>query len=296
MSKRKKFKFQGLTIGPGKFNTSQIKFYLILLPFVAFMVLPIAYIFFHAVKPLDELFLFPPRFTTTRPTLDSFRNLLDMVQSTHIPLNRYLFNNIVVTVSVVGLSIIISVMAGYVLSKKNFKAKKALFNINMMALMFVPTAVLVPRYLVVSRIGIIDTYFGHILPMVAMPVGLFLIKQFIDQTPDALIEAAEIDGANDFYIIRKIIFPLVKPAIATLGIMAFQLSWNDTTSSRLWINDESMKTFAFYLETFLQGMEHNVAMQGMAAASALIMFIPNLVIFIFMQSKVMNTMAHSGIK
>jgi len=294
--RKRKFKFQGLTIGPSKFNTSQIKFYLILLPFVAFMVLPLMYIFFHAVKPLDELFLFPPRFTTTRPTLDSFRNLLDMVQSTHIPLNRYLFNNIVVTGSVVGLSIIISVMAGYVLSKKNFKAKKALFNINMMALMFVPTAVLVPRYLVVSRIGIIDTYFGHILPMVAMPVGLFLIKQFIDQTPDALIEAAEIDGANDFYIIRKIIFPLVKPAIATLGIMAFQLSWNDTTSSRLWINDESMKTFAFYLETFLQGMEHNVAMHGMAAASALIMFIPNLVIFIFMQSKVMNTMAHSGIK
>jgi len=131
--------------------------------------------------------------------------------------------------------------------------------------------------------------------MLAMPVGLFLVKQFIDQIPNELIEAAKIDGANDFVIFRKIIIPLAKPAVATIVILSFQSAWNYIEASSIYINNESLKTFAYFMTT-LNLANNSVAGLGMAAAASLIMFIPNLIIFIFTQSKVMNTMAHSGIK
>jgi ABC-type glycerol-3-phosphate transport system permease component len=118
----------------------------------------------------------------------------------------------------------------------------------------------------------------------------------VDQIPDSLLDAASIDGANDFVLFRKIIFPMIKPALATVAILAFQLAWNNIETSVIFMNDESLKTFAFYMNTLTSKLENNVAGQGMAAAAGLIMFIPNLVIFIFMQSKVINTMAHSGLK
>ena len=124
---------------------------------------------------------------------------------------------------------------GYALSKKKFTAKKTLFSINQMALMFVPIAVAIPRYLVIDSIGLNDNFLVHIVPYLAMPVGLFLIKQFIDQVPDELIEAAKIDGANDFHILFKIIIPLVTPALATISILTFQLIWNSTESSNIYI-------------------------------------------------------------
>ena len=124
---------------------------------------------------------------------------------------------------------------------------------------------------------------------------MFLIKQFIDQIPNDLIEAAKIDGATHFQIYLKIILPLITPAIATIAIISFQIVWNNAETSVIYINRESLKTFAFYMST-LTTTGNAVAGQGMAAAAALIMFLPNLVIFIFLQSKVMNTMAHSGLK
>jgi ABC-type glycerol-3-phosphate transport system permease component len=294
--KSKKYRYSGITIGPKKFKPSQIKFYIILLPFVAYMLLPICYIFFHAFKRPDELFAFPPIFITRRPTLENFKALFQMMKSSNIPASRYLFNNIIITISVMVLSIITSVMAGYALSKKRFRGQETIFTINIVALMFVPVAVTIPRFLVVENLGLIDTYLAHILPSIAVPVEMFLIKQFIDQLPDSLIEAAQIDGANDIYIIRKIVFPMIKPAVTTVAILTFQTVWNDVTTSRIYINDETLRTFAFYFGNLSSVAGNVVAGQGMAAAAALIMFIPNLVIFIFMQSKVLNTMAYSGIR
>lgn len=293
---RKRSGYTGITIGPERFHRSQIKFYVILLPFVAFTMLPIIYIFFHALKSSSELFAFPPKFITTRPTWDNFRALFRMMSSSNISASRYLFNNIIVTVAVMGFSILFSVMAGYTLSKKRFKGREMVFTINQLALMFVPTAVTIPRFLIVARLGIIDTYWAHILPTVAMPVGLFLLKQFVDQLPDALVEAAQIDGAGDITIICRIIVPMIRPAIATIGILSFQLAWGNTETSSIYINDETLRTFAFYIGNISSTSGNIVAGQGMSAAAALIMFIPNLVIFIFMQSKMLNTMAHSGIK
>ena len=288
-------KFQGTKINPKHFHRSQIKFLVVVLPIALFMVMPIVYIFNHAFKPMDELFLFPPRFFVSRPVFDNFIDLFQVASSTGIPLSRYLFNSIVITLLVVVLSVIVSSMSGYALSKLKFKLKKPLLEINNIALMFVGVSVMIPRYLIIESLGLIDSFWVHILPGLAVPVGLFLIKQFIDQIPNELIEAAKIDGASQLNIYWKIVMPLIKPAIATVAIISFQAVWNNAESSVIYINRESLKTFAFYMST-LTNTSNAVAGQGMAAAAALIMFLPNLIIFIFLQSKVMNTMAHSGIK
>ncbi|WP_096155662.1 MULTISPECIES: carbohydrate ABC transporter permease [Bacillus] len=288
--------FHGTKLNPDKYHRSQLKFYLFLIPLAIFMVLPIIFIISHAFKPLDELFAYPPRFFAEKPTMQNFADLFSLTNATGVPISRYLFNSIVVTSVVVFLTVLISTMAGYVLSKKRFKLKKTIFEINTLALMFVPAAVGIPRYLLIEEVGLLDTFFVHIFPLLAMPVGLFLVKQFIDQIPNELIEAAQMDGASDFRIFATIIVPLVKPAIATIAILSFQMVWNNAETSVLYVNDENLKTFAFFMSTLASDTGNSVAGQGMSAAASLIMFIPNLVIFIFLQSKVMNTMAHSGIK
>ena len=131
---------------------------------------------------------------------------------------------------------------------------------------------------------VLDTYLGHILPVVILPVAMFLLKQFIDQTPNELIESAKIDGASEMEIFFKIIFPIILPAIATVGILSFQVLWNDTSTSILYIDDESKRTLAFFMMSLTSAQGNTVAGQGMAAAASLIMFIPNLVLFIFLQS------------
>ncbi len=161
--------------------------------------------------------------------------------------------------------------------------------------MFVPIAVTIPRFILIVNLGLVDRFISNILPIVAMPVGLFLIKQFIDQIPDALIEAAKMDGASELDILFKIIIPSVRPAIATVAIMSFQSAWGNVEASVYYLNNESLKTFAYYITTFTSATNTSIT-QGITAASALIMFLPNLIIFIVMQSKVMDTMAHSGIK
>jgi len=287
--------FHGTKINPDRFHKSQIKFYLILVPLAIFMIIPLIFIFCNAFKPMDELFAYPPRIFVRKPTFENFNKLFSTMTVSGIPVSRYLFNSIIITALTVLLTVYISTAAGYALSKKNFKLKNILFEINTMALMFVPIAVSIPRYIIIVKLGLIDKFIINILPVIAMPVGLFLVKQFIDQIPNSLIEAAQIDGANDWYIFTRIIIPMAKPAIATVVILSFQAAWNNIEPSSMYINNESLKNFAYYMST-LTSTTNSVAGQGMGAASALIMFIPNLLIFIFTQSKVMNTMAHSGIK
>jgi len=288
--------FSGMKINPTRLHKSQLKFFLVLIPMALFIALPILFIVSHAFKPENELFAYPPRFLVRVPTLENFRDLVGIASESGIPFSRYLFNSLIVTIFGVFFSVMFTSMAAYALSKLKFKGKKALFEINTIALMFVPIAVTIPRYLVVANTGMIDTYAVLILPLIAMPVGLFLVKQFIDQTPNELIESAKIDGASEMEIFLKIVVPIIAPALATVGILSFSLLWNDVGGSSLYINDERMKTLAFYFTTLSAKTGNTVAGQGIMAAASLITFVPNIVIFIFLQSKVMNTMAHSGIK
>ncbi|UVI29077.1 carbohydrate ABC transporter permease [Paenibacillus spongiae] len=288
--------FHGSKANPTRFHRSQIKYYLFLILLAVFMILPIVFMFSQALKPLNELFLYPPRFLVENPTFKNFYDLMNVTSVTVIPMTRFLFNSIVMTGSVVVLSIVISAMAGFALSKMQFKSKKIIFEANIIALMFVPASVAIPRYLIVNELGLTDNMLGHIIPLLAMPVGLFLIKQFVDQIPNDMIEAASMDGATNFIIFRKVVIPVIMPALATVAILAFQMAWNNTETSEIYMNKETLRTFAFYMTTLTGNLENKVAGQGIAAAAALIMFVPNLIIFVFLQSRVMDTMAHSGLK
>lgn len=314
--KRKRSNHIRLTgINPARFDRSQIKFYVILLPIMVFMSFPMIFIIFNAFKPLDELLNYPPKMITLRPTLQNFQSLIATSDNKAIPVSRYLFNSMLSTLVVVLLSVLITSMAAYCMSKKRYRLKNILFGVNEAALMFVSAAVAIPRYIIMSKLGFADTFWALVVPLLAIPVGLYLVKQFIDELPDEMIEAARIDGAGDFYILRKIVIPNISPALATVAILAFQSAWSSVEGSNYFINNEALKTFAFYLTTLsnqagasnlanannmagVGGILGNsaVAGLGMQAAATLIMFIPNLVLFIILQSRVMNTMSHSGMK
>ena len=262
----------------------------------AVMLLPIVYIFSTALKPLSELNLYPPRFFVRRPSMDNFRDLLFAVKLSVVPFARYILNSFVVTIAVIGLTVTMSAMSAYALSKIRFPGSAAIMAIIIISLMFTPEAMSITRYLIVSRIGINNTYFGHIMPYLALPVGVFLLKQFIDQLPNELLEAARIDGASDWGIFVKIAVPNVKPAIGTAAILAFQSVWNNTETSILYMTRESMKTLPYFIQTMTAGVTNVITRQGASASAALIMLLPNLIIFLILQRSMMTTMVNSGIK
>ncbi len=288
--------YKGHRMNPDKFEKGQIKLYLFVVPLALITGLPIVYIIFHAFKPMEELFAFPPKFITTNPTLDNFRQLFKASRSAGIPLSKYVFNSLLITLSVVFSSMILSSAAAYAMSKLKFKGRDLIFNINQLALMFVPVAVMIPRYLVVEFLGLTDTYWSQILPLIPLPVSVFLLKQFVDTVPDSLIEAAYMDGATELHVYFKIIIPMIKPALATAAILVFQQVWSNLEASNYYISDEGLKSLVFYMNTLASANGNSVAGQGVQAAASLLMFLPNLILFCFLQNKVMNTMAHSGIK
>ncbi|CAG7646452.1 carbohydrate ABC transporter permease [Paenibacillus allorhizosphaerae] len=261
-----------------------------------FMLLPLVFIFNHALKPYQELFVYPPNFFVREPSFQNFTELFLVASSSTIPVTRYLFNSLIISGGAVVCVTIVSALCAYPISKHKFPGHQIVFGTILLTLMFAPETVQIPRYLVVSNLGIMNTYFGHILPIVAMPVGVFLLKQFIDQLPNELLEAARIDGAGEFFIFLRIVIPVVMPAVATVAILTFQGSWGNTETSTLFMQDDEMKNFPFFLSTLTNNLANSVARQGAAAAAALVMFVPNLLIFLFFQGKVIATMAHSGIK
>ncbi|MNI07278.1 L-arabinose transport system permease protein AraQ [compost metagenome] len=260
-----------------------------------FMLLPIIFLFNHAFKPLNELFLFPPTIFVKEPTLRNFEQLLLHSAAGLVPFTRYLFNSVLISgISMIAV-VLVSTMAGYVLSKHRFHFKATIMACIMISLMFAPETVQIPRYLVISGLGLTNTYLAHILPIIASPVAVFLMKQFIDQIPDSLTEAAKLDGASDMYIFTRIIIPLTAPAVATVSIITFQVVFMDTEASTLYMTKETMKTLAYYA-TALTANVPGVAGTSIAAAIGLLMFLPNLIMFLIFQRKMIQTMLHSGVK
>lgn len=280
-----KWKWGGFRSEVKKMDRTQylILFFLTLLSI--FMLLPIVYIFNHAFKPLHELFLFPPTFIVQDPTVQNFIELLSLTQSTFVPVSRYIFNSVIVTILATIAMVITSALCAFALSKHKFPGSNLVFSTIMLSLLFVPTVIQIPRFVVVQNIGIMNTYWGHVLPMIAMPVGVFLMKQFMDQVPNEVMEAAKIDGASEFGIFMKIVIPIVTPAIATIAIISFQSVWGNTETSQLFMQDESMKTLPYYMMSLTANLANSVARQGAAAAGALIMFLPNLIIFFILPEK-----------
>lgn len=279
-----------------RISISRALLFAVLTAVAVFMLLPIVFIINNAFKPFNELFLFPPTFLVKQPTWTNFSTLFLVSSGGTIPFTRYLFNSVLISSITLVCVILASSLAGYVLSKHRFPFKSLIFSLILVSLMFAPETVGIPRYLVISGLGLNNTYFGHVLPFLASTVGVFLMKQFIDQVPDALLEAGKLDGASEFGLFTRIVMPICFPAIATISILTFQAVWMDTEASTLYMQDETMKTLPYYVLTLTNGLQNSVAGQGMAAAAGLLIFLPNLIIFLLFQKKVMETMVHSGVK
>ncbi len=266
--------------------------FIVLLLIAAFMALPLMYVISNAFKPLDEIFVYPPRLYVINPTIDNFSNLASLMASSWIPFSRYIFNSVFITAVSTVLQIIFASMAAYVLEKREFPGRKVFFKLVVTSLMFTGTVTAIPNYIIMNSMGIVNTYFALILPAAASSMGLYLMKQFITTSvPDAVLEAARIDGAGEALIFWKIVMPLVKPAWLTLIIFAFQSIW--ATNGNGLIYTETMKPLNYALNQVVTG---GISRTGSAAAVAFIMMLPPLLVFIVSQSNILNTMASSGIK
>ena len=256
-----------------------------------FMGLPILFTVVHAFKPIEELFLFPPRFFVHRPVLDNFSNLFHLTANTLIPFPRYLFNSLFVTVFGTVVYVYISSMAAYPLAHLSFRGKAVIYGVIVFSLLFVGEVMDVPRYIIMARGRILDTHMAIMFPMWAGALGVFLMERFMSSFPKEIIEAAEIDGCYAFALFRKIIMPSMKPAWLTLTIFTFRELWN--ADGQAVIFTEHLRLLPAVMAQLHTG---SIARAGVGAAVALFMLLPPLVLFLLVQSKVMETMAHAGMK
>lgn len=257
----------------------------------AFMALPMVYAVVQSVKPLEELYIFPPRFYARRPTLDNFRDLITVSASLSVPFERYVLNSVFVSLVITVGHVIIASMAAYPLAKHKFPGHKILFNVIVTTLMFSAPVMSIPTYIVMARLHLINNYLSIILPAFASTLGLYLMKQFMTQIPESMLEAARIDGAREIRIFFKIVMPQVKPAWLTLIIFAFQSAWNQTGGS--FIYNEELKLLPTILGQISAG---GIARAGVSSAAAVLLMIPPIGTFLITQSNVIETMSYSGIK
>lgn len=256
-----------------------------------FMVLPIYLTVVMSIKPVEELFIFPPKLYAIRPTLDNFSEMFADLNQNRVPFSRYVFNSIFVTATVTIAQCIFASMAAFVLAKCRFPGSKIINSIIVVALLYQSNVIYIMQYMVMAKLNMIDSYLALILPSIASPMGLFLMRQSISQVPDAMIEAAKVDGAGLFRICWQIVMPNQKPALMTLIIFAFQAAWNIQAGTVVF--REQYKTLPTVVT---QAAAAGLAKAGVAMAAAVFMLVPPIIVFMIAQKNVIETMAHSGIK
>ncbi len=259
--------------------------------FGVLMALPLVMIVNNALKPLDELFQYPPKLFVRNPTLDNFVDLFVAMNSSWVPFSRYLLNTVIITVGGTGGHVILASLAAYPLSKHNFRGKKLLFDMVVLSMMFSWTVTQIPNYMIISWLGINNTYLALILPACSYGMGLYLMKQFMDQIPNSLLESARLDGAGEFRVFMTIVMPNVKPAWLTLAIFQFQQMWGNTGS--MFLRDEELKPLQYSLQQIAAG---GTARAGASAAVTLIIAAIPIIFFLICQSNVLETMTTSGMK
>ncbi len=266
--------------------------YLLLVLAGVFMALPLVYAIASSLKPFEEIFLFPPKLYVINPTLENFESLFTLSQDSEVPFTRYLFNSLFIAVASTVLQIIIASMAAYPLAKNDFPGKNVIFAVVVASLLFVSQVTSVPQYIIMAKMRMINSYWALILPALGSSMGLFLMKQFMEQIPISLIESARLDGASEFRIVFSLVFPNVKPAWLTLAIFTFQAVWNQTGTS--FIFDENLKLLPTALNQITAS--NAMARMGVGMAATVILMLPPIVFFIISQSNVVKTMAFAGIK
>ncbi len=276
---------------PNRSVWGDIFLYLFLALVALIMAFPIIYAVGSALKPLDELFKFPPTIWPRNPTFDNFSDLFVTMGKSWVTFSRYLFNTVFITAVGTAGHLIIASMGAFVLAKYDFPGGNAFFKLVTIAMMFTGYVTMIPNYLIINGLGWIDTYWAIIIPAFASPMGLFLMKQFMEGLPTSLIEAAKIDGANEWKVFSGIVMPNVKPAWMTLIIFSVQGLWNNRAST--YIYSEEKKTLVFALGQIQGG---GIARTGQGAAVMVVLMVVPIAIFIFSESQILETMASSGLK
>ncbi len=285
----------------GKIKTDELSLFgtFMLVVFAIFMALPFVVLFGHAFMTYSELFHFPPIIIPYQLTTENFSQLILALSGLSVPFARYLFNSLLVAVSVVAGVVVISTVAAYPLSKhKSMPGHGIMWFLIIASLMYSGPATTIPRYLVIQGLGLINTYWALILPVVVSSFGLFLMKQYIDSIPADILEAARVDGASEWQILKSIIYPATQPAWATLVLLTFNMVWNDAVTPQLYIHTDSLKTLPVAFATLgAAGVpgQTGVAMAGAQAAAAMVMALPPMIVFLATQSRVIKTMAHAGL-
>lgn len=258
--------------------------------FAAFMALPLIYIISSAFKPLNEIFLFPPQFFVQHPTMDNFKDLLILMAESWVPFTRYAFNSLLITVVGTGGHVIIASMGAYVISKHTFPGKKLFLSMVVLSLMFPPQVTAIPNYIIMSKLGWVNTYLAIIIPAWGMSLGFYLMNRFMIQVHDSVIESAKLDGASEFRIFWNIVMPVVKPAWLTLMILSFQQLWRNNGSR--FIYREVLKPLPYALQQIRAG---GIGRQGVAMAVTFLLMLIPIILFVINQSSVVKTMGTSGI-
>ncbi|MBP3584040.1 MAG: carbohydrate ABC transporter permease [Clostridia bacterium] len=267
-----------------------ITFMLTLLGLIMFI--PMYYVVIQSLKPLDELFMFPPRFYVINPTFDNFADLFTLMGDSWVPFSRYIFNTVFITICGTVGNLVLASMAAYSLSKLRFPGRNAIFQMIVMSLMFHSTVNQVTHFIILSSFGWIDTYMSIIVPSMATTMGLYLMKQFMESSvPDTVLESARLDGASEFRTFLIIAMPMVKPAWLTLMIECFKSLWN--SGSSIYIHSEELKTFNYAINQIVSA---GIARSGASAAAIVVMMMVPIIIFVINQSKIIETMGSSGMK
>lgn len=256
------------------------------------MVMPLVYAICQSLKPLDELFVFPPRFFVVNPTLKNFRDLFNLMNKSWVPFSRYIFNTVFISVAGTLGNVILASYAAYALAKIKFPGRQFLFSVVVYSLMFNSTVTGITNFLTMSILGWVDSYLAVIVPAWCTTFGLYLMKQFMETSVnDSVLESARLEGAGENLIFWKIAMPMVKPAWITLIIFVFKDLWNMGAS--MFIYSEQLKTFNYAIGQLVTA---GIALSGVSAASTVIMMIVPITVFVITQSNVITTMSASGMK
>ena len=269
-----------------------IGIYIILAIFGVIMVLPLVYAIAQSLKPLDELWVFPPRFFVVNPTFKNFTDLFKLMGDSWVPFSRYIFNTAFISVVGTAGNVLFSAYAAYAIAKIPFPGRTFLFKIVVYSLMFNSTVTGITNFITMSALGWVDTYFAVIVPAFCTTFGLYLMKQFMETSvTDAVLESARLDGASENKIFWKIAMPMVKPAWITLIIFAFKDLWN--SGANMYIYSEQLKTFNYAIS---QLVTSGISRSGVSAAATVVMMIVPILVFVITQSNVIETMSASGMK
>ena len=272
--------------------SGDINLILFLILLASFMVLPVVYAISTSLKPNSELWLFPPRFIVRKPTLKNYTGLFEIMSTSWVPFSRYIFNTVFITVVGCVGHIIISSLCAYPISKYKFPGSQGFFNLVQASLMFSTAVTAIPAFIIMSKIHLVDSYGALILPAMGLPLGLFLMKQFMEQTVHpAVLESADIDGAGEMRKFFRIVMPMVRPAWLTLAIFSIQSLW--TIGNTPYIYSEELKTLSYAMS---QVAAAGISRQGIGAAVSIVMFAVPLLFFIITQSNIVETMSASGMK